>query len=193
MGRSKLGSDLFFPTLLPFCSSSFVVRVMGDSVTERELHEAVRSTEDVLGSVMEFTVIIDERTVPRAYGFLVELAQEEEPGTPQIPSLSSYSSSLQLVHNFVPGITAETAPTRLQTVLAARNETFAQSILKGSVGKPTVRVLAPGTFGSYRKWRIQTSKGGCGQMKVPSVIYDATVRDWFLARVVGELGVGSSQ
>lgn len=49
------------------------MRASGEFVTEKELQDAIQAQDNILGSVVEFTTILDERFVPRAYGFLVEL------------------------------------------------------------------------------------------------------------------------
>lgn len=48
-------------------------RVFGEFVSQETLEGAVREAQTVLGNVAEFTVVLDERNEPRAYGFLVEL------------------------------------------------------------------------------------------------------------------------
>lgn len=45
-------------------------------VPQETLQGAVQAAETVLGSVVDFTIIPDERNAARAYGFLVELDGE---------------------------------------------------------------------------------------------------------------------
>ncbi|KAG5650870.1 hypothetical protein H0H81_010713 [Sphagnurus paluster] len=52
------------------------MRLTQEFVTEKELLNAMQSVTDTLGDVLEFTVIPDERPLPRTYGFLVELQNE---------------------------------------------------------------------------------------------------------------------
>jgi hypothetical protein len=52
---------------------SVMMRASGEFVSEKELQDAIRAQDTILGSVNEFTTIIDDRYVPRGYGFLVEL------------------------------------------------------------------------------------------------------------------------
>ncbi|KAF8888221.1 GH3 auxin-responsive promoter [Infundibulicybe gibba] len=144
---------------------SAVMRVAGEFVSEAELHRAVRLVEDVIGRVLEFSVVIDDRWFPRRYGFLLELEGE-------------------------PGPHAHTAPRRLQEYLSSTNSTFARFNSDSMVGGPSVRVLAPGTFSEYRSWRIGLLGSGSGQMKIPTIIHDPETRDWLVGRVVRELGDG---
>ncbi|KAF8873270.1 GH3 auxin-responsive promoter [Infundibulicybe gibba] len=144
-----------------------VMRVSGEFVSEAELHRAIRSIEDIIGRVMEFSVVVDDRWFPRRYGFLLELESELRPG-----------------------LCVHTAPRRLQEYLSSINSTFARFSSDSKVGEPSVRVLAAGTFSRYRSWRIGISGGGGGQIKVPTVIYDPEVRDWLVEHVVEELGDG---
>ncbi|KAF8888220.1 GH3 auxin-responsive promoter [Infundibulicybe gibba] len=98
---------------------SAVMRISGEFVSEAELHRAVGSIEDIIGRVMEFSVVVDDRWFPRRYGFLLELESE-------------------------PGPHAHTAPRRLQEYLSSTNSTFARFNSDSKVGKPSVRVLAAG-------------------------------------------------
>ncbi|KAF8888321.1 GH3 auxin-responsive promoter [Infundibulicybe gibba] len=145
---------------------SAVMRVASEFVSEAELHKAVASLADVVGAVMEFSIVVDDRTFPRRYGFLLELEGKLAPG-------------------------AHTAPHRLHDYLCATNDTYAR-FTKGNstIGVPSVRIVAPGTFGAYRSWRIQASGSGGGQIKVPTIIYNPETRDWLAGRVVKELGEG---
>ncbi|KAF8875707.1 GH3 auxin-responsive promoter [Infundibulicybe gibba] len=124
-----------------------VMCVSAEFVTEAELHRAVASIKDIIGRVMEFSVIIDDRWFPRRYGFLLELQGE-------------------------PGPHSHAAPRRLQEHLYSTNGTFAQFSSDKEVGEPSVRILAAGTFSEYRSWRIGVTGVGSGQMKVPTVIYN---------------------
>ncbi|KAF8892912.1 GH3 auxin-responsive promoter-domain-containing protein [Infundibulicybe gibba] len=142
-----------------------VMCVSAEFVSEAELHRAVGSIEDIVGRVMEFSVVIDDRWFPRRYGFLLELKSE-------------------------PGPHSHAAPCRLQEYLFSTNGTFAQFSSDSEVGVPSVRVLAAGTFSEYRSWRVRVSGGGSGQIKVPTVVYNPEVRDWLVEHVVQELGDG---
>ncbi|KAF8890497.1 GH3 auxin-responsive promoter-domain-containing protein [Infundibulicybe gibba] len=85
---------------------SAVMRVALEFVTEAELREAVRSIEDDIGRVVEFSVVIDDRWFPRRYGFLLELESGLEPENA--------------------GPRAHAAPRRLQEYLSSTNSTFAR-------------------------------------------------------------------
>ncbi|KAF9466377.1 GH3 auxin-responsive promoter [Collybia nuda] len=138
------------------------MRASGEFVTEKELQDAIQAQDNVLGSVVEFTTVLDDRFVPRAYGFLVEL---------QGP----------------PGHDASTVPERLHNYLLGANDTYAEFFSRNVLSIPTVRILERGAFRSYREWKTQSSPSGSGQIKVPTVIYNVDIRDWLLERVVDEV------
>lgn len=49
-----------------------MLRALGEYVSDKDLLDAVESMTEILGNVLEFTVILDDRPTPRAYGFLME-------------------------------------------------------------------------------------------------------------------------
>lgn len=49
------------------------LRIAGEFISEKELHDAIDVLKGTLGRVPEFTMAVDERKIPRAYGFFVEL------------------------------------------------------------------------------------------------------------------------
>ncbi|ORY31912.1 hypothetical protein BCR33DRAFT_703045 [Rhizoclosmatium globosum] len=67
----------------------------------------------------------------------------------------------------------------LTNVLRSQNERFGL-FLGDSLRKCAVRVLPPGTFAEYRGWKARSV--GSGQVKIPVVVTNLEVRDWFLAR-----------
>ena len=99
--------------------------------------------------------------------------------------------------SFTPtGPNAHLALPRLHAHLAAGNDACVRFVTTQFVGRPTLRVLAPGTFAAYRDWRAGGGGGGpggsavgvgIGQVKVPSVVFDAGAVAWFEERVVLEV------
>ena len=57
----------------------------------------------------------------------------------------------------------------------------------GKTRPPTIRIVAPGTFMEYRRWRGENLKIGLGQVKVPVVLSHAESIAWMLERVTHEL------
>ncbi|KAF8061520.1 GH3 auxin-responsive promoter [Lyophyllum atratum] len=141
---------------------NMMMRASAEFVTEKELVDAVHSLSDILGNVAEFTVMIDDRPVPRAYGFLVELEGR-------------------------PGPNAKSGPSHLNDFLKSRNDTFAYFSSRQLLGIPRFRRLAPGTFRSYREWKASKNANGGGQIKVPTIVSDEEVVDWLLNRVMEEI------
>ena len=161
------------------------IRIAWEVTTARELCDAIYSLKDTLGPVLEFCTVIDERTSPRAHGFLVELD-----GNPGNRSPVPAPSPLLTQPNFCPGPDAPSCIQQIQTILAERNEAYALCVKTKRVGAPTVRVVRPGTFREYRDWKIRKSGKGTGmQVKVPVVVLDRETVDWLEERVVDEVKV----
>lgn len=44
--------------------------------SEKQLADAIFAAQDALGSIVEFTVVVDDRTMPPTFGYLVEVQGE---------------------------------------------------------------------------------------------------------------------
>ena len=53
--------------------------------------------------------------------------------------------------------------------------------------QPTIRIVKPGTFMEYRRWKVETAGVGISQVKVPVVMQDPKAIKWMVERVVMEL------
>ncbi|KAG0700098.1 hypothetical protein DFH29DRAFT_646609 [Suillus ampliporus] len=115
---------------------------------------------------MEFTYFKDVRQLPHTIGFFVELAQE--------PGMLGTTSR----HH---------AKQRLVDALSRMNEQVSCDYARGAIGMPTIRVVKPGTFTKYRKWRGEAAKIGTCQMKVPVVMGDTIAQAWIMNRVELEI------
>ncbi|KAG2130869.1 GH3 auxin-responsive promoter [Suillus clintonianus] len=139
-----------------------VIKFDSTSVTETQLVQSISSaTQDTIGQVMEFTCFKDARELPSTVGFFVELANE--PGKPP---------------HF---------PQRLRDALSGVNENIRRAYDGGAFGMPTIRVVKPGTFAQYRKWRGEAAAIGTSQVKVPVVMSDTTAQGWIMNRVEREI------
>ncbi|OAX41737.1 hypothetical protein K503DRAFT_797730 [Rhizopogon vinicolor AM-OR11-026] len=149
-------------------------------ITEVQLVQSICSaTPDTIGQVIEFTCFKDARKLPSTVGFFVELAQE----------LGKYHVTLQgvsLTASFV-GTSPHLAKQRLLDALSSANDNFRNGYDAGWFGMPTIRVVKPGTFLEYRKWRGQTAAIGTCQVKVPVVMSDTTAQGWIKNRVELEI------
>ncbi|KAF8549199.1 hypothetical protein OG21DRAFT_1421709 [Imleria badia] len=134
------------------------VRVQGVLVGEEELTSAIFSAQDVLGSITEMTVIVDDRKVPSSLAYLVEIDGELSPS-------------------------ADQAPARIEAALGGSNDILMKAFAKGKLAPPTVHVLKTGTFREYRALKIKAAITGTGQIKVPVVLWDQEVQEWMLQRV----------
>ncbi|KAF8900298.1 GH3 auxin-responsive promoter [Gymnopilus junonius] len=150
--------------LIKYCERRGVgFRVAGEFVSESELQRLVASLSDMLGQVIEFTTEIDDRQsgVLGAYGFYIELADGFGPD----PQSALYKVEEALLKN--PG--------------------YKKYSEAGFIGKPTLRIVAPGTFTAYRNWKIQQTGFTVGQVKIPTTIIDVEIREWLAKRVFVEL------
>ncbi|KAH7918530.1 hypothetical protein BV22DRAFT_1115413 [Leucogyrophana mollusca] len=125
----------------------------GVMTTEKQLTEAILATEKTLGRFVEFTVVVDERVMPRRFGYLVE-------------------------------VLGAVALGQLRDELCRSNANIKRCLDQGSIGEPTIRILKPGTFSEFRKWKIDLAKTGAGQMKVPVVLSDEAAQQWLFERVM---------
>ncbi|KAG0702339.1 GH3 auxin-responsive promoter, partial [Suillus ampliporus] len=130
------------------------IRLDTASVTEAQLVQSICSaTQDTIGQIMEFTCFKDIRKLPCTIAFFVELAQE--PGM-----LSTTSRHL--------------AKQRVADALSSMNDRVRWDYDCGAMGMPTIRVVKPGTFMEYRKWKFEAAAIGTCQLKVLVVMSDPT-------------------
>lgn len=73
-----------------------------------------------------------------------------------------------------------------EDLMAANNE-FRLAFWQGRARKPTIRLLEKGTFAEYRKQKCDKANISISQVKVPVVLSDLEIREWFLERVMIEL------
>jgi len=111
--------------------------------------------------VHDFTTLLDERKIPQTVGFIAELSAALGPN----------------VHM---------TPRRLFEALGAANDGY-RNPLQSRETLPTVRIVEPGMFMDYRRWRGEKMKIGLGQVKVPVVLSHAESQEWLLERVTQEL------
>ncbi|KAG9311384.1 GH3 auxin-responsive promoter [Chiua virens] len=136
------------------------LRLTSGMISEEQLKTAIFSAQDVLGTITEFTVIVDERKMPPSLAYLVEIDGELAPSASQ-------------------------APARIEADLADANENVTSMLDKGKLGPLAVYVLQPGTFREFRyiKVKATVTGTGIGQIKVPVVLWDHEMQAWMLGRV----------
>ncbi|KAH7902759.1 GH3 auxin-responsive promoter, partial [Hygrophoropsis aurantiaca] len=134
----------------------------GVSITETQIIAGILAGEKSMGKVKEFTVVIDERTSLRRFGYFVELQDALKPNA---------HLALHEVHD------------ELRRIDYNVNLHFSN----GAIGKPTIRILKPGTFSEYRQWRLSIAGTAAGQTKVPVFVTDEATKEWLKERVMHEL------
>lgn len=88
------------------------------------------------------------------------------------------------------GTSPHLAKQRLLDALSSANENFSNAYDAYDAGWfdiPTIRVVKPGTFLEYRRWRGETATIGTCQVKVPAVMSNTTAQEWIMNRVELEL------
>ena len=76
---------------------------------------------------------------------------------------------------------------RLFEALGNANDEYLHPLQSGETCFPTIRIVKPGTFMEYRRWKGARMKIGLGQIKVPVVLSGAESHEWILERVMYEL------
>ncbi|KIO03995.1 hypothetical protein M404DRAFT_597959 [Pisolithus tinctorius Marx 270] len=132
-------------------------------ITETDLVSAIHaiSGEDVV-EVQEFTTVVDDRKFPHTVGFFVSVAGEIGPNV-------------------------KSARQKAFAALVATNDEHQIAFDTNEFGLPTIRIVKPGTFTDYRRWRGESMKVGVGQIKLPAVLSDAQAQKWMAERVMLEL------
>ncbi|KAI5987562.1 GH3 auxin-responsive promoter [Pisolithus albus] len=85
------------------------------------------------------------------------------------------------------GPNAKSARQKAFAALAATSEEHQIAFDADELGLPTIRIVKPGTFTEYRRWRGESMKFGVGQIKVPVVLSDCSAQKWMEERVMMEL------
>ncbi|KAG1743315.1 GH3 auxin-responsive promoter-domain-containing protein [Suillus paluster] len=67
------------------------------------------------------------------------------------------------------------------------NKNIKRAYDTGAFGMPTIRIVKPGTFTQYRKWKGEAVVIGTCQVKVPVVKSDTTAQEWIMNRVELEI------
>ncbi|KAI6129045.1 GH3 auxin-responsive promoter [Pisolithus croceorrhizus] len=139
------------------------IRLPHALITETDLLSVVYafSGEDIV-EVQEFTTVVDDRKLPLTLGFFVSITG-----------------------NIGPNV--QSARQKAFAALVATSEEHQIAFDTEEFGLPTIRIVKPGTFADYRRWRGETTKIGAGQMKLPAVLTDPKVQEWMAERVMMEL------
>ncbi|KAH7927991.1 hypothetical protein BV22DRAFT_1005817, partial [Leucogyrophana mollusca] len=139
-----------------------VARLGGTMTSGKVLTDAILAAQEALGKIAEFTVVIDHRTMPSRFGYIVEIEGAIGPN----------------VH---------IARQKVTDHLRLAGYVLQNLIDQGVIGRPTIRILKPGTFAEFRQRKVELTNSGAGQIKVPVVLSDEPTQKWLLERVVEEL------
>ena len=87
------------------------------------------------------------------------------------------------------GPNANSARQQAFEALLSTNDDHQREFNAGRLGQPTIRIVKPGTFTDYRRWRGETLNTGVGQVKVPAVMVDLASLKWLEERVMKEFPI----
>ncbi|KAG2346706.1 hypothetical protein BDR05DRAFT_997118 [Suillus weaverae] len=135
----------------------------GASCTESQLTNAIVSAaQQSIGQIVAFTIVLDDRDKPVTYGYLVELAGELRQD-------------------------ARMATKHIFESLISASDDYRLVVWQGKSRRPTIRIMDKGTFAEYHRQKCEQTNIMVGQVKVPIVIFDPAMKEWFLERVIMEL------
>ncbi|KIM56348.1 hypothetical protein SCLCIDRAFT_1220383 [Scleroderma citrinum Foug A] len=142
---------------------SLAIRSQYAIITEGDL---MKVTQAINGDdnlrVQEFTTVLDRRELPETVGIILEIAGDTGPN-------------------------ANLARQKAFEALLSTNDDHQREFDAGRLRLPTIRIVKPGTFSDYRRWRGEKLNTGIGQIKVPVVMVDPASIEWLEERVVKEL------
>ncbi|KAF8431082.1 GH3 auxin-responsive promoter [Boletus edulis BED1] len=142
---------------------TLVIRLSHVVISDAELLAAIRSiSSEEFIQVLDFTTVLDKRKTPQTIGFFIELARPL-------------------------GLNAHMTAQRLFEALGTANNEYRDPPQSGETCMPTIRIVKPGTFMEYRRWKGEKMRIGLGQIKVPVVLANAEAQEWMLERVTQEL------
>lgn len=104
----------------------------------------------------------------------------------------AHFSAFHICHNSQTDFNCDTGPdahlarSKLQDSLHT-NDTYKELTDGGLISNPTIRVVAPGTFSTYRELKANAVGSTSGQTKLPCSISDPEWTKWLLTKVVQEL------
>ncbi|KAI6151130.1 GH3 auxin-responsive promoter [Pisolithus tinctorius] len=132
-------------------------------ITEADLVTVIHaiSGEDIV-EVQEFTTVVDDRKFPQIVGFFVSVTGDIGPN-------------------------AKSARQEAFAALVATSDEHQIAFDADKFCLPTIRIVKPGTFADYRRWRGESMKVGVGQIKLPSVLSDPEAQEWMSERIMLEL------
>ncbi|KAG2121881.1 GH3 auxin-responsive promoter [Suillus clintonianus] len=135
----------------------------GASCTESQLTNAIVSAaQQSIGQIVAFTIVLDDRDTPVTYGYLVELAGELR-----------QDARMAVKHLFDNLVTA--------------SDDYRIVVWQGRSRRPTIRIVDKGTFAEYHRRKYEQMDVTACQVKVPVVVFDPTIKEWLLERVIMEL------
>ena len=149
---------------------------------ETELMDMIRAinAQNVM-EVHEFTAVLDGRHAPETVGFFFEIVGDAK-GTIMA---TFYDLDAQCSYDL--DLNAELCKQKVLEAFLAMHSDHQDLMNIGAMRSPTIRIVKPGTFMEYRRWRVDDTGVGINQVKVPVVMWNPRALEWMAERVVREL------
>ena len=129
--------------------------------------------------MLEFTAVLDERHAPETVGFFFEMTRDA--------TGISIATDLEARRSYGLDLDAELCKRTVLEAFSAMHSDHQDLIDIGMLRPPTIRVVKPGTFMEYRRWRVDVKGTGVNQAKIPAVMWNPEALEWLQDKVVREL------
>ncbi|KAG2142334.1 GH3 auxin-responsive promoter [Suillus clintonianus] len=139
-----------------------LAQTFGTTCSESQLTNAIVSAARYIGQITDFTIVSDDREATIAYGYLVEIGGEIVQDT-RVATQHAFDH------------------------LMRANAEYRFTFFQGRSRQPTIRLVEKGTFTEYRRQKCEKTNVSMGQLKIPVVISDPALKEWFLEKVIMEL------
>ena len=158
------------------------IRLARRILTETDLVDVVQaiSAEGTV-EVHEFTTVLDDRKLSSTVGFFLEINVDP------MSTFTAFFMDVYVQRSYTLDPIIGQLKQKSLEVLLAMNADHRDHIDIGVMHPPTIRIVKPGTFAEYRRWKVETKGVDINQVKVPVVMSDPSALEWITERVVREL------
>ncbi|KIM52482.1 hypothetical protein SCLCIDRAFT_1223676 [Scleroderma citrinum Foug A] len=151
------------PVFKFFARKNLSIRIYACEISETALVDVIRTINEGFTKVHEFTAVLDDRDSPETVGFFFEVIED------------AVGSNVQLIKQ------------KTLEAFSGMHVDYQEMVDVNLMRQPIIRIVKPGTFMEYRRWRVDSAGVGINQVKVPVVMLDSKAINWMMERVVMEL------
>ena len=161
---------------------SLAIRLIQGVINEADLVNVIQAiNRQGAMEVNEFTTILDYRASPPTVGFFLEITEDVTGALIALFHVWACNTDVD------PGVDAQPSKQAAIEAFLAISSQHRIQIDIGGMRAPTIRLVKPGTFMEYRRWKVDSGGVGISQVKVPVVMWDSNALQWMAERVVREL------